>query len=82
MDARTLTLLSVVAPVFNEAETLEAFYGRVVDALAGVPFELVLVDDGSSDRTSSASRWVGRHSSSIPDRRRRRRPTGLHGGRP
>lgn len=49
MDARTLTLLSVVAPVYNEEDTLEAFYARVCDALSGLPFELVLVDDGSSD---------------------------------
>jgi dolichol-phosphate mannosyltransferase len=44
-------LLSVVAPVFDEEEIVEAFYGRVVRALAGLPFELVLVDDGSTDRT-------------------------------
>ena len=44
-------MLSVVAPVFDEEELVEAFYARVVEALAGVPFELVLVDDGSSDRT-------------------------------
>ena len=41
----------MVAPVFDEEEIVEAFYGRVVRALAGVPFELVLVDDGSTDRT-------------------------------
>ena len=51
MDARTLTLLSVVAPVYNEEETLEAFYARVNEALSGLPFELVLVDDGSTDGT-------------------------------
>lgn len=48
---RTLSLLSVVAPVLDEEAVVEAFYARVVDALAGVPFELVLVDDGSTDRT-------------------------------
>ncbi|WP_249009357.1 glycosyltransferase family 2 protein [Conexibacter sp. DBS9H8] len=48
-SGRTLDLLSVVAPVYNERGTLEAFYGRVCSALADVPFELVLVDDGSSD---------------------------------
>lgn len=51
MEPRDLTLLSVVAPVFDEEETVEAFYGRVVGALSGVPFELILVDDGSGDRT-------------------------------
>jgi polyisoprenyl-phosphate glycosyltransferase len=44
-----LELLSVVAPVYNEEATVEEFYGRVRDALEGLVFELVLVDDGSSD---------------------------------
>ena len=46
---RTLGLLSVVAPVFNEQELLDEFYARVSSALAGLDFELVLVDDGSTD---------------------------------
>jgi polyisoprenyl-phosphate glycosyltransferase len=48
---RTLSLLSVVAPMLNEEETAEAFYEHVCAALEGVPFELVVVDDGSSDST-------------------------------
>ena len=47
---RTLDLLSVVAPVYDEEATIEQFYGRVCSALAGLAFELVLVDDGSTDR--------------------------------
>jgi dolichol-phosphate mannosyltransferase len=46
-----LTLLSVVAPLFNEEETVAEFHRRVVAAVGEVPFELVLVDDGSSDQT-------------------------------
>jgi polyisoprenyl-phosphate glycosyltransferase len=46
---RRLDLLSVVAPIYNEEGTLESFYKRVCDALDGVPFELVLIDDGSTD---------------------------------
>jgi len=49
--ARTLELLSVVAPMFNEESTAERFYERVCAALEGVPFELVVVDDGSTDGT-------------------------------
>jgi dolichol-phosphate mannosyltransferase len=48
---RTLRLLSVVAPVFDEEALVEAFYARICTALDGLPFELVLVDDGSSDHT-------------------------------
>ena len=46
---RMLGLLSVVAPVYNEEGTIDEFYSRVLAALEGVNFELVLVDDGSSD---------------------------------
>jgi polyisoprenyl-phosphate glycosyltransferase len=48
---RELRLLSVVAPLFDEEATVEAFHARVCAALEGIPFELVLVDDGSRDRT-------------------------------
>ncbi len=50
---RTLGLLSVVAPVYNEQELIEEFHSRVAKALAGFEFELVLVDDGSSDATAA-----------------------------
>jgi glycosyltransferase involved in cell wall biosynthesis len=49
--ARSLELLSVVTPMFNEEATAESFYERVCTALEGIPFELVVVDDGSTDRT-------------------------------
>ena len=49
---RRLALLSVVAPMYNEEGTAEQFYSRVVAALEGVPFELILVDDCSSDGTA------------------------------
>jgi polyisoprenyl-phosphate glycosyltransferase len=48
---RRMELLSVVAPVYNEEELLEEFYSRVSGALEGLHFELLLVDDGSSDAT-------------------------------
>jgi polyisoprenyl-phosphate glycosyltransferase len=50
---RNLELLSVVAPVYNEEATIEEFYGRVCGALEGTRFELVLVDDGSSDASAA-----------------------------
>ena len=52
-DARggRVGLVSVVAPMFDEEETVEVFYDRVRRALDGVRFELVLVDDASRDRT-------------------------------
>jgi dolichol-phosphate mannosyltransferase len=52
MNARALRLLSVVAPVLNEAEVIEEFHRRVCAALDGIPFELIVVDDGSTDATA------------------------------
>ncbi len=42
---------SVVAPVYNEEETLPYFYERVVTMMEGLhePFEIVLINDGSRD---------------------------------
>jgi dolichol-phosphate mannosyltransferase len=51
---RSLDLLSVVAPVYNEEALIGEFYARVCAALEGLPFELVLVDDGSSDGSAMA----------------------------
>ena len=45
--------LSLVIPAYNEQENVEALLRRVGDALAttGRPFEVVIVDDGSTDST-------------------------------
>ena len=48
---RTPTLLSVVAPVYDEEELVEEFIARTTAAVADFEFELVLVNDGSSDST-------------------------------
>ena len=45
------TRISVIVPVFNEAENVSPLAREVTAALAGESFELVLVDDGSRDDT-------------------------------
>lgn len=50
---RELALLSVVAPVYQEEATIERFCAAVEEALAGLPYELILVDDGSTDQTAA-----------------------------
>ncbi len=48
---RHLQLLSVVAPVYNEQELVELFVTRACAAVADFAFELIVVNDGSSDAT-------------------------------
>jgi glycosyltransferase involved in cell wall biosynthesis len=50
--------LSVVIPAFNEAERLGRTLGRVLDCLEslGRSFELIVVDDGSTDATAEVVR--------------------------
>jgi undecaprenyl-phosphate 4-deoxy-4-formamido-L-arabinose transferase len=48
-DAARAPGLSVVVTVFNEAGSLDELYRRTVAALEGRDFELIFVDDGSTD---------------------------------
>jgi polyisoprenyl-phosphate glycosyltransferase len=49
--ARQPTLLSIAAPMHDEEGIARQFHERVVAAAGDVPFELVIVDDGSRDGT-------------------------------
>jgi glycosyltransferase involved in cell wall biosynthesis len=53
MTIRELGLLSVIAPVHNEHDSLLEFHARVSSALEGLAFELILVNDGSTDESAS-----------------------------
>ena len=45
---------SVVAPVFNEADSLPEFFARTIAVMKklGETYELILIDDGSQDQTA------------------------------
>ncbi len=43
--------LSIIIPVYNEADTLEEILGRVIAVDVGMEKQLVLIDDGSKDGT-------------------------------
>jgi len=49
-------LVSVVVPAFNEIDVIDACYGRlttVLKSLDGFNYELLFIDDGSTDRSHS-----------------------------
>ena len=51
--AATPPVLSVVVPLFDEAENLERLHEELTASLSGLglSYELLLVDDGSTDGT-------------------------------
>jgi polyisoprenyl-phosphate glycosyltransferase len=51
---------SIVAPVFNEEETLPHFYKRIISVMEklGEPFEIVLINDGSQDKSFDTMRTL------------------------
>ena len=64
------SLVSVLAPIYNEAENIDAFVSEVYEALVDLslpcPFELVLCDDGSHDGSSEKmDEWAARHPEQI-----------------
>jgi len=48
-NLRTSPELSVVVPIFNEVENIPYLQEELGKALAGLDYEIVLVDDGSTD---------------------------------
>ena len=52
MNAATSPAVSVVVPVFNEKENMSILQSELRAALSGLDYEIVFVDDGSTDRSA------------------------------
>ena len=48
-----MRLVSIVMPAYNAEETIGLALGSIVGQEAGVPAEVIVVDDGSNDRTAA-----------------------------
>lgn len=61
-------LISVVVPVYNDEEVIEAFYERAADVLKGIDgfdYQLVFVDDGSGDRSPELLKGLAARDSAV-----------------
>lgn len=56
-------MLSIVVPMYNEAENVEPLLARIHEAMEhySQPWEVVLVDDGSTDATANEIRRLAAH---------------------
>ena len=57
--------LSVVIPVYNSERTIENLVDRLQVFLAGRPFEIILVNDGSADGSERIGQQLARHYSNV-----------------
>ncbi len=60
-------IYSIIAPVFNEEESLPILHDRIVETMekTGSQWELVLVDDGSTDRSTVIIREMAKKDARI-----------------
>ena len=57
--------LTVVLPALNEAANLPVVFDRLAGVLAGLAWEVIVVDDGSSDATLDTAKRLSAHDSRV-----------------
>jgi len=74
MEKESAVRYSIVVPLFNEENNLRPLYMRIVETMnaVGDPYQVVFVDDGSSDRTYALLREICAHDSRVVAVRLRR----------
>ena len=50
--------ISVIIPVFNEEESIKSLYEKIVSSLNKYEIEIIIVNDGSTDKTESIIRSI------------------------
>ena len=62
MHSKASPVISVIGPVYNEAEILPSFFTRIRNVMEkiGEPWELILVDDGSGDGSTEIIKDLSR----------------------
>lgn len=56
-------IFSIIAPIFNEIQSIPELYRRVYEVMDSIsePWELILVDDGSTDGSTGVIRELAEH---------------------
>src|SRR3954463_7072398 len=55
--------ISVIVPIYNEQESVAPLCGALFDVLDGIgrPFEVICINDGSTDRSIEALQEIANH---------------------
>lgn len=77
----TKPLLSVVITVYNEEENIKPLLETTYEALSGINYELILIEDGSTDKTiSEVKKYANERTKLIIFNRNRGQTTALAAG--